>query len=858
MVPATAATTLDGLPAEHAGGRTSRQVTAPMPFSMVGFEVPDGATAEFRTSVDGTAWTPWTEVEVEPKEGPDPSSAEGKSAIRHMSEPVWVGEASRIQTRLRGGRPATSADDLGVHLIDSSGLGRSLGQRVLDRLKAAWRGTPPAAEATVDRPTIITRSQWGADESLRRYGPSYASKIRLGVVHHTAGANGYSRSESDDVVRGVYRYHVQSRGWSDIGYNFLVDRYGRLYEGRYGGITKPVIGAHAGGFNSESFGVSLMGSFDGARPPKAMRRALRHLLAWKFDYHHVNVLGSTDYTTPDGSSKFGAGQTVRLRRLSGHRNVSLTSCPGGQTYEMLPRLRKQVAELQGPVIYNPSASPSTVRIVDGRSVSGAITFAARLRPAGVGTVTITKADGTFVWAGVAPTSSTRFEHQWIPNNVQPGSYRYTISSPGRRSATGRLYLRAPDITAAASSSSATIGADGLLKKPVSFTGTLWKGAEWHLRITNGNGYREVITDTGKNLTAQWDGPLNAKGTYTWRVRADGATPVTGQIRVGADRVQRTAKADDPAAAAAAISRRAFTDGAAQWAVLTPRNSPNVALAAGALAGRGGPVLYTDRDSVPEATTAELQRVLPAGGKIYVLGDATYISQTVLDTLAATWTLEPVPGSTPQDIAAAAAGKVRDRQVLTGATTSTVVLSGTTGAAWTQGVAGPTYAARRGYRLLLTPSAALAPVASDYLSNPANGIDNVVIVGNSTAVSAAVRDALPDAVTVIRVGGDTPALTAVRVARRLFGRTDAVANHSWQFANLSRTDSWVRTLAGAPLGARTNAPLLGAGGSGVVPAATKRYLGNLDYTASVLGRGVVLGDRHHISGDVRTALARHLQ
>ena len=819
---------------------------------MVGFEVPAGATLEFRTANADGPWTAWTPVEVEPKEGPDPGSAEAANSNRHMSQPVWVGEASRLQTRLDGGRPNANAGQVGVHLIDSSGLSRSWGRRVVDRLRAAWRGTPPAAEAQMDRPPIVTRAQWGADESLRRSTGSYASGIKMGLVHHTAGRNAYTRAQADDVVRGVYRYHVQSNGWSDVGYNFLVDRFGTIYEGRYGGVTRAVIGAHAGGFNTATFGVSLMGSFDNARPPKPMRRALKRLLAWKFDLHHVNVLGSTTYTSY-GSSKYAAGRTVRLHRLSGHRDVSLTACPGGVAYQRLSRFRKRIATLQGAVIHTPRVSPSSVKVVDGRSVSGALNFTAGLRPAGSWKLTVTSSAGVPVHTSTGYGSAV--DHRWLPVGVQPGTYRYALTSPGRRAVIGKVRLRAPEISARASATTATFDPTLALHDAVTFTGQLWRGAQWKLRITDPTGTHVALRKgTGKTLDVDWSGPVTIPGRYSWRVAAEGAAAVTGSLRLTADFVERLGGSDSAANAAAAISRRTFAASTATHAVLTPAWSPSLAMAAGPLAGGAGPVLYSDRDTLPDATLTELQRVLPAHSPLYVMGDTSYLSDAAIAQLAAQWTVQRVDGSSPAEVAASAASLLHLR---TPANT-TAVLTGTSSGGWQQGVAGTTYAAAESMPVLLTKATALDPATAGALN--ASGITKVIIVGNTGAVSEAVADAVAASVPtreVVRISGDSPAQTAVRVARRLFLRTTASPTDSWHFANLSRDDGWLRALAAVPLRVGTGAALLRAGTTGA-GATTHDYLDNLGYTRRILGRGVVLGDRHHVSATVRGALALQLQ
>ncbi|MGH8881590.1 MAG: N-acetylmuramoyl-L-alanine amidase, partial [Stackebrandtia sp.] len=184
---------------------------------------------------------------------------------------------------------------------------------------------------------VITRRGWGADESLgdRCFNPRWGTGFRAVIVHHTVSSNSYSRSESASIVRGIHAYHTQSQGWCDIGYNFLVDRFGRVFEGRDGGIRRPVRGAHAGDYNTNTTGISLIGNFESARPTRAMKHQLVQLIAWRMGtaYHGA----------------YGAPRVYdrKIRRISGHRDVMSTACPGRYVYSWLPALRKRVATRLG-------------------------------------------------------------------------------------------------------------------------------------------------------------------------------------------------------------------------------------------------------------------------------------------------------------------------------------------------------------------------------------------------------------------------------------------------------------------------------------------------------------------------------
>ncbi|MDQ3385518.1 MAG: N-acetylmuramoyl-L-alanine amidase, partial [Actinomycetota bacterium] len=267
-VPETASATLEGLPAvlgaaaagatgAAAGVVVTAPVRAPLPFAMLGLELPTGATARVRTSTDGRAWSAWlpTDLLLAGDDGPDAGSVEALAvadldAERH-TEPLWVGASSWLQVELDGAAPA----DVDATFIDTLGLGGGAPS------SGASSDPEPAVEAAAGTssplvtsitgtpmPGAITRARWGANESLRNGSPSYAPSVRYAVVHHTAGSNSYTEAQAPAVVRGILHYHTEILGWSDIAYNVLIDRYGNIYEGRAGGMDRAVVGAHAQGF----------------------------------------------------------------------------------------------------------------------------------------------------------------------------------------------------------------------------------------------------------------------------------------------------------------------------------------------------------------------------------------------------------------------------------------------------------------------------------------------------------------------------------------------------------------------------------------------------------------------------------
>ena len=262
---------------------------------------------------------------------PDRGSRELR-ALRgwRVGEPQWTGASNAIQYRTLGRVARVRA-----FLVRSPRL--PVGGK---RLELA--GAPP----------IITRADWHADEAIRRAPPYYADGIHLAIVHHTAGSNSYSKAQSASIVRAIELYHVQGNGWNDIGYNFLVDKYGQVFEGRYGGITRPVIGAHAQGFNSGSVGISVIGDYGSTSISPAARAALVSLIAWRLDLAHVDPLSKVARVSA-GNPRYAAGTAVTLNAISGHRDVYPTSCPGASLYAQLPSLRTEVSKTGLPKLYSP-------------------------------------------------------------------------------------------------------------------------------------------------------------------------------------------------------------------------------------------------------------------------------------------------------------------------------------------------------------------------------------------------------------------------------------------------------------------------------------------------------------------------
>ena len=259
---------------------------------------------------------PWIELTLGDS-APDPGSPEPEVVA---TDPVWtdeLGPGAVVEVRL----PAEDAGHARLEVVDP-------GPAATSRTAAAL-----AASASSAGPPVRSRAEWGADESLRRGEVEHSATIRAAVVHHTADGGDCSAAQVPSVIRGMYRYHTQTLGWNDLGYNFVVDRFGGIWEGRAGGTTRPVVGAHAGGFNAETFGVSMMGDSTSTAPSEACLRSVAAVIAWKFALHDLDADAPARLTSAGGgTARYPAGETVSLRTINGHRDVGYTACPGDVGY----------------------------------------------------------------------------------------------------------------------------------------------------------------------------------------------------------------------------------------------------------------------------------------------------------------------------------------------------------------------------------------------------------------------------------------------------------------------------------------------------------------------------------------------
>ncbi len=382
--------------------RSLAALPAPMHFNMLGLHWLGTGAVLYRTHRLHGRWSNWAAADAD-------SAPDGGTGRWHDGNVEWTGASDGVQFRRIGA----------VRRLRAYELWSRVTTRASRRL------------AQAGEPSIVPRAGWHAEEEIVRAKPRFAPTVRLAIVHHTAGTNSYTRAQAAAIVRGIEVYHVQGNGWNDIGYNFLVDRFGTVYEGRGGGIDRNVIGAHSEGFNSGTVGVALIGNFMTSPPPKAMRDALVKLLAWRLDVAHVDPRSTVIYTS-GGNAKFKAGKLVALRAISGHRDTGPSECPGSAAYALLPSIVERVSLTGLPKLYSPTVAGA---------LGGTIRFQARVSSALRWTVTIADPLGRKVASGSG--HGPLVDWSWSSLVAGKGPFTWTIAAPGATPATGTIGIGRP-------------------------------------------------------------------------------------------------------------------------------------------------------------------------------------------------------------------------------------------------------------------------------------------------------------------------------------------------------------------------------------------------------------------------------
>ncbi|MBM4516007.1 cold-shock protein [Rhodococcus hoagii] len=385
-------------------GATVKEVTQDTPFSMVGVTAADlqSSVTHLRAKLADGSWGEWI----------TPDLIDGSSNGKQGTEPVFVGDTNAVQILVTpkdgaAGAAGTAEAPAGTDPTDPAlrapgaaeapeapaaeapapqeesdatqplgytpaAVSKPLRQATLTANDVAavlinpGSGPQDANLADIATPTsvngvnIISRKAWGANEGIRCQNPTYDDSTGGATVHHTAETNNYTREQSAGIVRGIYAYHAQSLGWCDIGYNVLVDRFGQIFEGRFGGLDRPVQGAHAGGFNENTVGIAMMGNFVNEPAPAATIESVGKYLGWRLKLANLNPKGQvTMYSEGTQYSKYPLGQRVVLPTIFAHRDVGYTECPGSAAYAQMDQIRNIAAANYGGNTGGGGSTPPT-------------------------------------------------------------------------------------------------------------------------------------------------------------------------------------------------------------------------------------------------------------------------------------------------------------------------------------------------------------------------------------------------------------------------------------------------------------------------------------------------------------------
>lgn len=357
VLPRTRTGLLRGLAAARSGSTThldgvratvAQQVRLRTPVSAVALVLPDGVDHAWVRARGPGGDHPWERL-TRLADGPDAGAAVAATDL------TWLRAVDELEVAVPDG---AAVEELGVQLFDTLGLtdAAEVGdvRELLDELLApVGDGLATAGDLVEDltgtlggllgddaapgsdsepaissrRPAVVRRADWGAAAPRSRHA---TAQVRAVVLHHTVTRNDYSKREAPAIVRAIQAHHQNTMGWSDVGYNLLIDRYGGVYEGRAGGLEAGVVGAHARGVNTGTCGVSVLGNYESGGATRSGLDRAAHVLAWQARIHRIDL-------------RDGARTTVSGRRIPtflGHRDVGSTACPGQNLYRRLPEIQR--------------------------------------------------------------------------------------------------------------------------------------------------------------------------------------------------------------------------------------------------------------------------------------------------------------------------------------------------------------------------------------------------------------------------------------------------------------------------------------------------------------------------------------
>ncbi|MFF0726045.1 FG-GAP-like repeat-containing protein [Streptomyces sp. NPDC004134] len=349
------------------------------PFGLLGAAWPAAANAaehievRTRSTADG-AWSAWRPLDAQAAQVSE-GEPNGAREQRLVTGPLWVGASDAIEVQAAEGRTLPQGIDLTL-VTPATARSEDASSPSPAPASPEARDLPTASLAAVGRPPITTRAEWGADENLPQ-PPSYSSDVKAVIVHHTGGTNAYNCADSAAIVQSIQAYHMADPDhlWNDLGYNFLIDKCGTIFEGRAGGIDQPVIGYHTPGFNTDTTGIALIGELDTAEPTPAAHDAIGRLAAYKLGLTDRDPLGTETLTATVDNGTYAAGEQATVPAIANPQDLVLTTSPGAKLLARLPTIRSFAA--------SPAAAAATPTADIDRN--GVIDLAAGVPEAAVGT-----------------------------------------------------------------------------------------------------------------------------------------------------------------------------------------------------------------------------------------------------------------------------------------------------------------------------------------------------------------------------------------------------------------------------------------------------------------------------------------
>lgn len=682
-------------------------------------------------------WGEWNVLAVN-EDGPDANTTEGQ-ASRHRAgtSPLLTGMADGVQVRVDTANGIAPAG-LQVSLIDP---GTSPGDAALDAVMPA-----AMASAATTAPAMITRAQWGADETLAKPTLRNAT-LKVMFVHHTATTNAYAGTAAAAAqIRSIYAYHTKTLGWWDIGYNFLVDNAGTIFEGRKHSIDELVMGAHTEGFNTDSMGVSALGNYDIAAPPAAMMSSIARVAAWKLGPQGVDPSAQTTLTSGGGASnRYPAGTPVVVNTIAPHNEVGKTACAGRYLNAQMATIRSTASSLVAqypPAMASAAATPTTTTYA-----AGSVAFSANLGVATSWSVTVQSMCSStpiMTYAGSTNRISATWDlktstGEWAPPGVYAVNYTADngawtgdvevlpgVGSPPGACSTSRI---------AGSDRYETSVAEGRTAFPTGSSVVIVSGAQANLvdgLVAGPLAFAKkapvlVVARTGVPTVVANDIKARA-ATTAWIVGGTGAvTPaVETQLRsLGVTTVNRRSGADR-FATAAAVAREVKAPSKAVI-VASGLSLVDAVAASGPAARLNRPILLVSKDSVPAATTAALKALSITGAT--VVGGPGVISEGTVLALK----LASAPRVAGDDRFATAAEITRVFSNLVG--TETMVVASGLNANLVDALAG----GAMGRLTLLVNPTSLPAVAAEQLATKSAG--EVHVLGGPGAVTTATLRAI---------------------------------------------------------------------------------------------------------------------